>query len=41
MSTEQHGKKGHRATSAENKNKTRLAALAPGENIKEKQVSTD
>ncbi|XP_076449856.1 dynein axonemal heavy chain 5-like isoform X2 [Babylonia areolata] len=33
-----HGhKKGHRASSADTKNKTRLAALAPGENIKEKQ----
>ena len=27
-----------RATSAEMKSKSRLAALAPGENIKEKQV---
>ncbi|KAK7114139.1 dynein axonemal heavy chain 5-like isoform X2 [Littorina saxatilis] len=37
MSTDGPSKKGHRANSAETKNKTRLAALAPGENIKEKQ----
>ena len=32
-------RKGTRATSAETKNKSRLTTLAPGENLKEKQVS--
>lgn len=30
--------KGQRATSAETKNKSRITTLAPGENLKEKQV---
>lgn len=33
-------RKGPRANSAETKNKSRLTTLAPGENLKEKQVST-
>lgn len=32
-------RKATRATSAETKNKSRLTTLAPGENLKEKQVS--